>query len=694
MEERIRELEERISLINSERERARRVLDDAVDSLNVPVTLGQSGDVSDVLESVASRIRSLIDVGEIAFFLISEDGLDFSREWCDPPESADFFESERTILVEDGTVAWALGRNKPMMMTSSDGTPLLIHSLTAQDEPLGIMMACIEGDPGRVMDISLAFVTVVLGAAAGVIKNSRLYRMINDLNDELRGKVSRLQESEAQLAEANQAKDRFLANVSHEIRTPLNAILGTAAIVRGKSPAEMDRALDVIKDEGHALLALINDILDLSKMGAGFLDLDEAPFDLFELLEALEGSYRSEAKRKGLDFSLDLSKDIPRWITGDPIRLRQVLSNLLGNAVKFTSSGRVSLTVKSLPSYGDKLTLSFSVSDTGIGISKEAVPRLFKPFSQADGSTSRKYGGTGLGLAISRKIVRAMGGDISVESERGRGSTFSLDVEMDLCEPPVAYVEEDVERGPLRPLSLLVVEDSNTNRVVIEAMLRDMGHYVTAVSSGREAIRALSERHFDGVFMDIQMPGMDGLEATAIIRERGGPVLDRDIPVIALTANVMKEDRERYLAEGMSGYLPKPVTREDLAESLRDVEPAEPGDPLPGRYILDMTGLVERMGGDRVIAKLVVKTFRSDLAKIAEKIRTSVEDRDFRKVRMDGHALKGAAAGAGAWGLKIVGGRIQTAAESEDGELLNDLMDELVLEMEDFENFFCGGEEL
>ncbi|SMG33117.1 GAF domain-containing hybrid sensor histidine kinase/response regulator [Dethiosulfovibrio salsuginis] len=682
-ERKIAQLELKIAEMTRDRERARRVLDDAVDALSLTASLRESEDISPILEQAGSRVRSLLNVREMAFFLLSEDGLDFYCAWEDPPGISFDLDGEKDLLVDDGTIAWALSRNRSIIVTSSKGDPLFVHSLMSQDEPIGVMMALMEGDPDRIMDISLAFITVILSSTAGIIKNSRLYRVINDLNRELRGKVNRLEESERELARANQAKDRFLANVSHEIRTPLNAILGTAVISKGKSPEEVDRALEVIRKEGSALLRLINDLLDLSKIDSGHMDLEEVPFDLSEIVAELEEIYRSVVKAKAIDLSVSMVPEGPVWITGDPVRLRQVMVNLLDNGIKFTHNGSVSLDVRCFKE-GNTWDIDFVVSDTGIGISREGQSRLFNSFSQADSSTSRKYGGTGLGLAISQRIVQSMGGIIEIDSHTGEGTTFQFALSFEGCDPPVALPQ--TAPPPQLPMRILLVEDNETNRTVAEAMLAKLGHAVRSVPSGRDGLKALTEGHFDLVFMDIHMPGMDGLETTALIRERSSSVTDRSVPVVALTANVMRGDREKYISQGMDGYLPKPIMPDELRQVLSGFSPRKKAEG--GRsFVLDLKELYHRMGGDQQLVDRVLDTFIADLPEIEASLRDGLASKDLKRIRLQGHTLKGASAGVGANGLKIVGYRLQRAAENGDWGMLGVLLEDLKFELSELNSY-------
>jgi signal transduction histidine kinase/ActR/RegA family two-component response regulator len=362
---------------------------------------------------------------------------------------------------------------------------------------------------------------------------------------------------------ANRAKSGFLATISHELRTPLNGVIGMATdLVHEQDPARIAEGLAVIHQSADALLAVINDVLDFSKIEAGALVLENAPFRPAELIENAVLLFSPRARERQVSMSFTAGAMAGRWVSGDAARVRQVIFNLVSNAVKFTERGSIDV-VAAIE--GDQLRLS--VIDTGVGISAEARQRLFAPFMQADDSTTRRHGGTGLGLAISRQLIDAMGGQLSVESAPGKGSTFTFVVPARVCDAPTA---DHTVVSPARPLRVLVVEDNAVNELVIVRLLRRLGHAVTTSRDGVQALAAFEGGgSFDLVLMDCHMPGMDGFEATRRLRTSG-----HRLPIFALTAGVSLEERRHCLESGMNGLLAKPIDHVRLTEVLRDVESA------------------------------------------------------------------------------------------------------------------------
>jgi signal transduction histidine kinase/CheY-like chemotaxis protein len=362
---------------------------------------------------------------------------------------------------------------------------------------------------------------------------------------------------------ANQAKSAFLAMMSHELRTPLNGVLGMAhALAASPLDQRQHSYVEVIESSGQSLLAILNDILDLSKIEAGRLEIEAITYRLTDLLDSIVALWSGPAAEKGLVLAVEFA-DIPTWVEGDPTRLRQILTNLLSNALKFTEQGEIRLSVR----YAADQHLRFEVADTGPGMSPEVLAKLFRDFSQGDASTGRRFGGTGLGLSISRRLCRMMGGDLEAQSVEGAGSTFTGSILAVAVNAPVETVDAEPQ-SDLPTLRILAVDDNASNRAVIEALLHSLGLAVTLACNGAEALEALASTPVDLVLMDINMPVMNGLDALAAIR--GGRAGDPRVRVVALTADAMAGDRERYLGKGFDGHLSKPIQPSALIEALAE----------------------------------------------------------------------------------------------------------------------------
>ena len=370
---------------------------------------------------------------------------------------------------------------------------------------------------------------------------------------------------------ANAAKSIFLANMSHEIRTPLNAILGLAHLMqRDNLTDEQQEQLETIDASGRHLLAVINDVLDLAKIEAGHLQLDVTDFHLAAIFGNLQSMLGAAARAKGLSLSTD-ADDVPQWLRGDAVRLRQALLNLVSNAVKFTEQGSVTVRSSVLENDGDELLVRFEVRDTGVGIATDEAARLFEPFTQAESSASRRYGGTGLGLAITRRLAHMMGGEAGLESSLGSGSMFWFTARLQrgkgmVEQPAIAVPNADsILRRRYAGARLLLAEDNPVNRAVALQMLRRVGLTVDAAEDGLQAVGLAATADYDLILMDMQMPGMDGLMATRKIRQIPGR---ETVPILAFTANAMGEDRRVCLEAGMNAFLAKPVVPMELFAAL------------------------------------------------------------------------------------------------------------------------------
>ncbi|MFT3973044.1 MAG: ATP-binding protein [Amaricoccus sp.] len=419
--------------------------------------------------------------------------------------------------------------------------------------------------------------------AAEIAERRRAEHRMAELNDELERRVSErtaclahankeLREARARADEANRAKSAFLAAMSHEIRTPMNGVLGMLGLVQRDGLDEDQRHyLAVAEESAHGLLSIINDILDYSRLDAGAVVLEETTFSPATVVQKVADLLREGAERKGLVLDVELAPDLPDEVIGDPHRLRQVLINLVGNAIKFTEEGGIRVRLER----GGAGTLACMVQDSGLGIAPELQGCLFDRFTQGR-DIARRHGGSGLGLAISRALVELMGGELMVESTPGVGSTFRFTIACrdssdalvaPVADPVLLVVPETAPAGPrMGPARVLVVEDNAVNQLLVSKLLTRAGHEATIAADGEAALAHLRSRPFDVVLMDVQLPGMDGITVTRALRELASPACN--LPVIALTANAMAGDRDRYLAAGMDDYVSKPIVAADLFAAI------------------------------------------------------------------------------------------------------------------------------
>lgn len=455
-------------------------------------------------------------------------------------------------------------------------------------------------------------------------------------------------EKEKQVAEeAMKAKQQFLSNMSHEIRTPLNAIIGfTKVLLKTELTEKQKEYLTAIKISGDALIVLINDILDLAKVESGKMTFEQIPFKLSDSVSSMLHLFETKLFKKKIGLVKEYDHSIPEFLVGDPVRLHQIILNLVGNAVKFTSQGKITVSVKKISETDEKATIEFSVSDTGIGIAENELDKIFENFQQASGQTARLYGGTGLGLAIVKQLVLSQGGTLKVESQLGSGSTFSFTLEFKKTREPLRKENEqqpEIEKKDTNA-NILVVEDVTLNQLLMKTLLEEFGFSHDTAGNGRIAIEKLEKNKYDLILMDLQMPEMNGYEATEYIRNK----MNLDLPIIALTADVTTADVEKCKAVGMNDYIAKPVDDKLLYNKIKkyirkpivtETTRDNRAEDVTSEKVINLDYLQQHTKGNPNLVREMIRIYLEETPKLVASMKQSINEMDWETLGEAAHSI-------------------------------------------------------
>ncbi len=701
----VADLQARIDYLEENRRFIQNALERVLSLADFSFDVNDPGGRERLLGEATERVLKIIPMRGCSIYLVDDASAEFNPVFCRPWDLCPEVQAQVEFMIDEGYFAWAIRERRGLFITSQDHRHhFLLHVIANSASVQGMFIGWMADAGEQVPDTSLSLLSVTLFNLANVMQSHDLFLMMRSQNTLLEEKVAqrteKLNQSEQRLREAmirqerlaqeaeaaNQAKGQFLANMSHEIRTPLNGIIGcTELVLRSDSMARCRELARISLDEAEHLLHLINNVLDYSKIEARKIELEKVPFDLLELIESVVGGLRVQAEAKDIRLEIQTAGGPDPKVIGDPLRLRQVLVNLINNGIKFTREGSVTVSVARITATAmeQRQRLCFAVIDTGIGIPKERQAAIFTRFTQADQSTTRRYGGTGLGTAIAFQLVELMGGRLTVDSQPGQGTTFAFIIDLELnqaCLPAQALDGEGLKPNTAEqadaPGAVLVAEDTPVNQMVIRQHLEALGHDVTLVGNGREAVSACQARRFDLIVMDVQMPEMDGLEAARRIKQALGP--DECPPVVALTANTDSQTLSECQAAGMDAVLTKPIRRQPLLEAVtlwlrrarekrigREVGVVHPAAPVveSPRLTVDVPPLDWEAAlyefGEPEIVQEVVEQLMQSLPAYLDEIRGALGQGNYEQIKRRSHAIKGGAATVEAKPLSAVAAELE-----------------------------------